>query len=229
MASYNGESFINEQIESILAQLDIGDELIITDDFSTDRTVEIIEKIRDTRICLYSNEKRLGYCKNFEKAISLAKGDLIFLSDQDDVWVQGKVDQLKKALENYDFVMSDAIVVDEKLNIINESHFKLRSVRQGFWYNLAKTRYVGAFMAFKKSLLEKALPFPKQHSFYSHDFWLMLIAEAYYKVHLIRTGLVLYRRHGKNASTGGEKSKNNLRKRLVMRSYCLLHVILRLR
>ena len=89
MTSYNGEKYIREQLDSILTQTYGNFELIICDDRSKDSTVEIIKDycIKDSRIKLYVNEKNLGFKKNFEKAISLCKGEYIALSDQDDIYV----------------------------------------------------------------------------------------------------------------------------------------------
>jgi len=225
MAAYNGEMYIREQIESILKQLKVNDELIISDDNSSDNTSEIIREIGDPRIKLIMNKGEKGYTKNFENALKESSGDIIFLSDQDDVWVDNKVEIMLKHLENSDMVISNAKIVDSQLQVINDSHFLLHDVKKGFWNNFLKTRYIGACMAFKRSVLEQALPFPKHQKYCAHDYWLTIVSEAYYKVSLEDSPLLLYRRHGKNASSGGHFSNNSLWIKIVVRLYAAINLI----
>lgn len=228
MATYNGEKYIKEQIYSILAQLSENDELIISDDYSTDNTLAVVNKINDKRIKVYLNELEKGYTKNFENAINKSSGDIIFLSDQDDVWCEGKIDLMLQELEYVTLVISDAKVVDGNLNLLKPSHFQEYGVKKGFLHNFLKTRYIGACMAFKRELLDKALPFPNNSKLCAHDYWITLIGEAYYKVALVNKPLLLYRRHGNNALTGGEGSTRSLYMKLKVRSYCLMQLLNRL-
>ena len=85
IATFNGEKFIQEQIQSILPQLGEDDEIVVSDDGSTDRTMEILELFKDKRIRLLVNEGKHGFIWNFENALRKAKGDVIFLCDQDDI------------------------------------------------------------------------------------------------------------------------------------------------
>lgn len=225
MAAYNGEVYLREQIESILKQLKVGDELIISDDNSRDNTSKIIREISDPRIKFIMNNGEKGYTKNFENALKESSGDIIFLSDQDDVWVDNKVEVMLKHLEDYDMVVSNAKIVDSQLKVIDDSHFRLYDVKKGFWNNFIKTRYIGACMAFKRDVLVKALPFPKHQKYCAHDYWLTLVSEAFYKVSLEEVPLLLYRRHGKNASSGGEFSKNSLWIKIVVRLYATINLI----
>ena len=225
MATYNGEQFISEQINSILKQLKDEDELIISDDGSSDKTTTIISEIKDPRIKFIVNDGEKGYTRNFENALKFSKGDIIFLSDQDDVWVDNKVEIMLKRLENSDMVVSNATIVDAQLKEISESHFQVYNVKKGFWNNFLKTRYIGACMAFKREVLNRALPFPKHQKYCAHDYWLTIVGEAFYKVTLEETPLLLYRRHGQNASSGGESSKNSLLKKIIVRIYCLLNLL----
>lgn len=225
MATYNGEQYISEQIDSILKQLKEEDELIISDDGSSDKTSTIISKISDQRVKFFINDGEKGYTKNFENALKNSTGDVIFLSDQDDVWIDNKVEIMLKSLENSDMVISNATIVDARLNEINESHFLQYNVKKGFWNNFLKTRYIGACMAFKREVLNRALPFPKHQKYCAHDYWLTIVGEAFYKVTLEETPLLLYRRHGQNASSGGESSKNSLLKKIIVRIYCLLNLL----
>ncbi len=225
MATYNGELYIEEQVNSILKQLRQDDELIISDDNSSDQTSAIIKRINDKRINFIINGGEKGYAKNFENALKRASGDIIFLSDQDDVWVDNKVELILKQLENFDMVVSNAKIVDVNLNVVDDSHFRLYNVKKGFWNNFLKTRYIGACMAFKREVLMKALPFPKQQKYCAHDYWLAIVSEAFFKVSLEKVPLLLYRRHGGNASSGGEKSNNTFFFKVYVRIYCLFNLL----
>ena len=96
MATYNGQKYLREQIESILCQLSANDELVISDDHSTDSTVDIIRSYGDSRIKMYANELTKGVTHNFENALNKSKGDIIFLADQDDVWLPNKISKMEK-------------------------------------------------------------------------------------------------------------------------------------
>lgn len=124
-------------------------------------------------------------------------------------------------------VISDAVIVDSELKSVFNSHFELNQTRKGFLINFLKTRYIGACMAFHRKILDKALPFPKNHRLCAHDYWLTVIGEGYYKVVLESTPLIKYRRHSENASTGGGKSPNSIAKRVKVRFYVLYELIKR--
>ena len=225
MATYNGEKYIKEQLGSILSQLAQNDEVIISDDHSTDNTLKVINLLNDSRVKVFLNTKEHGYTRNFENALEKSSGDIIFLADQDDVWTSNKVDISLKYLEKNDFVVSNCKIVDTNLNIINESHFQLRGVKRGFIHNLLLTRYIGACTAFKREVLIKSLPFPSNTNLAAHDYWICLIAELYFDVSLIEEPLVLYRRHHNNASNGGDKSKNSLLHKIKVRVYTLYNLL----
>ena len=227
LATYNGGKYIKEQLDSILCQLGDKDELIISDDGSSDDTISLINKIEDERIVLIINKETHGFTGNFENAINYSKGEIIFLSDQDDIWNKDKVELSLEALQDADLVVSDAEVVDKGLNQINPSHFNLYNVKTGFLNNFISTRYIGACMAFRRDILEKALPIPKQHKYCQHDWWFAIIAEYHYRVKIIEKPLIKYRRHGANASTGGTKSDNSIYKILYTRIYSLYNLLIR--
>lgn len=221
MATFNGEKYIKEQIDSILVQLNNDDELIISDDGSTDKTIEIINSYNDRRIKLLLFNSKC-YTKNFENALLNAKGDYIFLSDQDDIWLPGKVDACINTLQKHDFVVTDANVIDQNMNIIIESYFKFCKVKKGFLYNVMFTRYIGACMAFRKEVLSSILPIPKNDKYIAHDYWIACVCEKKYKVELIETPYLLYRRHDGNASAGVfGKSKLSLLQKIMKRIYIL--------
>jgi glycosyltransferase involved in cell wall biosynthesis len=223
MASFNGQIFISEQINSIIKQLSDEDELIISDDGSDDLTVEIINRfaIVDARIKLL-NGPRTGLVANFGNALKQAQGQYIFLADQDDVWEDNKVSIFLKHLEKTMLVISDCSVNDENLNVISESFFALNGSKNGVIKNMYKNSYLGCCMAFRKELLKDILPFPSQIPM--HDWWIGLVAEYRYSVKFIPERLIKYLRHGGNASPTAETSTSSLFTKLKYRlslMYCL--------
>ena len=143
IATYNGEKYIKEQLESILSQLETSDEVIVSDDNSTDNTLKIIQSFCDKRIKIYTNKGLKGYSSNFENALAKANGEYILLSDQDDVWLPNKVDTIINDLLKYDFVVTDAIVVNDNLETLIPSHFNHAHTKGGLLNNFFKTRYIG--------------------------------------------------------------------------------------
>jgi glycosyltransferase involved in cell wall biosynthesis len=225
LASYNGARYIGEQLRSILDQLGPGDEVVVSDDASTDDTVAVVRAVGDARIRVFENSTNLGYTRNFENALRQARGDLIFLADQDDVWLDGKVSTLERALRTADFVVSDARVVDGDLNELHASHGRLHHARTGFWANFSATRYIGACMAFRRDVLTRALPFPSNAALCAHDYWLAIVAERWFRTRYVDVPLILYRRHGSTASTGGDGSLNSLARKVLVRLYCGAHLL----
>jgi len=214
MATYNGEKFIKEQLDSILPQLSDEDEIIISDDGSTDTTLQILESYKDKRIHLYhSTHKNLIF--NFENALQRATGDLIFLCDQDDIWFEDKVEKYKKQLKKYYLVFSNAAMFWGNDKNDYELFFKDNVKKTGLWNNLYKVNFLGATLAFRKSVLQKALPFPKKIAM--HDIWIGLVAETMGQTHFIEEPLIHYRRHENTASTTGGKSENSLASKLKIR------------
>lgn len=221
MATYKGEAYVREQLESVLGQLSQGDEVIVSDDCSPDATVAVIEALDDARIRVLRNSANVGYSKNFERALAAATGDVVFICDQDDVWLPGKVETMVAALEDHDLVVADVMVVDQNLVVLEESHFARHGVRTGFLRNLHKTRYIGASMAMRRAVLELSLPLPPRSEYCAYDYWITLVGEAFFDVGLVASPQMLYRRHGSNASTGGARSTNSLAHQVTVRAYCL--------
>lgn len=222
MATYNGEKYIKEQMNSILMQLGNQDELIISDDQSSDGTVEIIHSFNDPRIHLIIHKADHGFVRNFENALKYAQGDYIFLSDQDDIWMPNKVEESLKELRKSDFVVSDCITINENEKVISQSRIDDYHIKTGFWRLMIKTRYLGCCMAFKRSVLDSALPFPKNTYLMEHDLWLASVAECYYKTTLIYKPLIKYRRHGENVSDGGFTRGYSLPVKIYRRLYRLI-------
>ncbi|MFH5835240.1 glycosyltransferase [Proteiniclasticum sp. C24MP] len=225
IATYNGEKFIKEQIDSIILQLSDIDEIIISDDHSDDSTIEIIRSYNDPRIKIFYNKKQRGFTNNFANALSEAKGEYIFLADQDDVWLENKVSITLEKLGKYDFVISDADTVDASLNVINSSRFEEYNIKNGFVRNLIKTRYLGCCMAFNRRVLKSLFPFPENVEYCPHDLWITLISEYYFKCEVIDKPLILYRRHQTNVSCGGFSKGRPFHKKLMGRLYCLKAVL----
>ncbi len=193
MATYNGEKYVAEQLRSILVQLQPTDEVIISDDGSTDHTCAIIESFQDARIQLLHNDSH-HFKWNFHNALIHAKGDIIFLSDQDDVWMEGKYDRCVAELQNYDLVVTDNIVTDKDLQPIYPSFFQYYHSGTGLLKNSIKSTYYGSCMAFRKRVLQEALPFPKTNEI-GHDIWIGLVGEMVGKVKFIPQPYLYYRRH----------------------------------
>ena len=203
MATYQGTRYVQEQVQSILDQLAPCDEIVVCDDASSDDTVQKIRDIDSNQIRLYVNEKRLGYVRNFQKAVHLSKGDLVFFSDQDDVWLPDKVSMITERLAASGCVVSDARVVDEALAVTASSFFKMRDCTKPTFLNvLAKPRFIGATMACTRSYLLTLLPFPPA---IPHDFWITLNALWDDQLAIIDQQLILYRRHSATASVSAKQ------------------------
>ena len=200
MASYNGEKYIKKQIETILENLNYSDELVISDDGSSDMTIEIIKSFEDNRIKLLNGPKK-GLKKNFENAIKNSSGDIIFLADQDDIWMKNKVNKVVKCFNSNDYILiqHDAIVVDDNNSVMFESFAEHRKVKTGIVKNLIKNSYHGCCIAFRKELKKEILPIP--NNIYLHDEWIGLVAELNGKTYFLNEKLMEYRRHSQNTSS----------------------------
>lgn len=225
IATYNGGKYLNEQIQSILMQLSDNDELIISDDGSTDDTISIIGKFADKRIKLFHNKNKKGVAHNFENALSHASGEYIFLSDQDDIWAENKVKVVLRILETYDCVLHNAQLIDAEGNFLNSDLFSIYRTRTGYINNLIRNTFVGCCMAFKKNILKYALPIPDDIKM--HDMWIALISEKKGRTKLINQNLIFYRRHDSNASTTSDKSKFSKSYQLKYRLQMLLYTLFR--
>lgn len=202
MATYNGEKYLKEQLDSILKQIKSSDELIISDDGSTDSTRIIIKEYQKEYKNIYLIDgPKMGVQKNFENALKTSQGDIIFLSDQDDIWMDDKVNEVLEAFQNPNVVLilHDAQIVDQNGQVIEDSFFEHRGSKSGLFENLWKNSYLGCCMALRRSVLECSLPFPPKIEM--HDWWIGLIGEMMGEVRLIDKPLLKYRRHGENVSS----------------------------
>ncbi len=228
MATYNGSAYIEEQINSFINQTRKPDELIITDDCSTDNTLEIIRDIQKKapfKIIFSQNKERLGYSSNFNAALSKTTGDIIFLSDQDDFWFPEKIEKTLKIFSenlNIGLIINDVEITGEYLKPTGVS--KLKQIQRS---GRKEDQFVmGCAVSVRRSHLEMCLPIPKTEAL-SHDKWIVGIAQAL-KVKLINKEILqYYRRHGNNTSEAVFNSvasikkidtyKKNLKKALSMR------------
>lgn len=229
--TYNGEKFILSQLNSILIQLSEKDEIIISDDSSSDNTINLIKSLKDNRIIISENNKFRSPVYNMENALKLAKGDFIFLADQDDIWEDNKVEEIMKNLQVYNLVISDASIIDQDEKIITESYFNWKKSGKGFWKNFSKNSYIGCAMAFDRKILTASLPFPKKLAM--HDVWIGLMAEVFGKVLFLDKKLILYRRHDANLTysinrTEDKLSDNSLLYKLSYRFIILLNILIRI-
>jgi glycosyltransferase involved in cell wall biosynthesis len=225
MATCNGEKYIKEQLDSILCQLGKDDEVVVSDDESSDATVDMLKQYNDERIKIYHHQKQLqkfkfGYAAcNFENALNHAQGDIIFLADQDDVWLPNKVEAMAAGLENSDLVLSNCTIVDDKLVVIYPSCFKSMNVQTGIAKNIFRAKYLGSCMAFHKKVLPLFLPFPQN---VPHDLWIGLTVFSKGKVLLLSTPTMLYRRHNATVTPAEPKrNKHSLFFKLSWRYYVI--------
>lgn len=198
---YNGGRYITEQMESILGQLGERDEVLVSIDQAIDGSMTVLERYArsDKRVRLLRGPGK-GVVKNIQYAMRAASGEIIFLSDQDDVWLDKKVEKVMKAFSNPDVsaVLHNAEIVDENLRKTGQTTFEWRESRPGFLKNFLKNSYIGACMAFRSELKEYIFPIPDK--IFMHDYWIGARAEEVGKVVLIREPLLLYRRHSSNVT-----------------------------
>lgn len=220
IATYNGGNYIREQICSILQQLTEDDEIIISDDGSTDNTITILESFHDQRIKIFENHRKHGFIWNFENALLKATGDVMFLCDQDDIWKPDKVRVILNALRNHDMVLHDAEIIDKDGNIKGDRYSERLHKYKGFWSNIWRTRWLGCCMAFKRNVLDYALPFPSH--IVGHDGWISAVGLVKFNYYYIPDTLMYYRRHDRNTSTAFGKSHNSIYFMLIQKRLWLL-------
>lgn len=200
MTSYNGAHYIIEQIDSILCQLNQEDELLISDDGSTDGTIEIIEEYskNDGRVKLYKN-KGLGVIRNFEYVIKKCSNDIIFLSDQDDIWKKNKVESVKNSfLQTGKKVILHNGVDFKKKTLLNKEMKLVKKKHRGVIANIIRSNYWGCCIAFDREILFDIVPFPK--NVVAHDQWIGLIAEFKQEVFFLNEDLIFHRLHETNVT-----------------------------
>lgn len=209
MCTYNGARYLQEQLDSFKSQTRMPDELVVCDDASKDETVEIIEAFASEvsfNVRVFANERNLGSTKNFERAISLCKGDIIFLSDQDDVWLPVKLARIEALMTKSPDtagVITDALIVNESLKPLGFSFWRATKFGRGQQKRAMKGKlgtlvkhfnssFSGATFAFRTELRDLVLPIP---AYWTHDAWIVLMVAALKKLVVLPEPLNLWRQH----------------------------------
>lgn len=210
MATYNGEKYIREQLDSILKQSIQDFELVIADDNSSDRTFYILKEYakNDTRIKIYKNDKNIGFIKNFEKAISLCSGEYIALSDQDDIWFLNHLEILKKNIKDNFLICADAELYNgSPLSTLMSETLSLDYIPKEniFFYLLFNNFVQGAAMMINRKLLKFITNFSDNQGFF-HDHVLALYAAYYEKLNYINLPIMYYRQHNGTVTQNKKKS-----------------------
>ena len=227
MCTYNGEAYIKEQLDSILKQSYSNLEIIITDDKSSDKTIEIIKEYQrdDERIKFYENEINLGFLKNFEKAISLCSGDYIALADQDDIWKLNKLETFIQAIQGHSLVYSDAIIIDKESKEVGielvrpKSNLCKGACNKAFFLNNFVS---GNTMMFQKELVEHILPIPEKMSY--HDIWIGYVASTYGEITYTQEAMTYYRKYEGQVTHQGDIIPSNIFARLEYKKNLRLKV-----
>lgn len=224
MCTCNGEAHVKEQLESILAQTLPPSELVVSDDASTDNTVEIVSSFKQKcpfPLTVLCNKSRLGVCRNFENAIRHCSGDIIFLSDQDDIWMPAKLEIIMAAFESHPscgYVFSNADLIDKQgMDIGRDLWTSLefdekRQARYAGGEQLSVmlrlfTLAYGMTMALRADLIPRLVPFECRFSrAIVHDGWISLFLSSIgaYGVAVPRS-LVKYRQHEKQLASAGKR------------------------
>ncbi|MFY8089902.1 MAG: glycosyltransferase family 2 protein [Chitinophagaceae bacterium] len=215
MATYNGEKYLLQQVESLINQTYKNIEINIVDDCSKDKTVRIVKELQKQypQIKLFENNMNLGVTKTFEKAISLATGSFIAICDQDDIWELNKIEILVDEIGTFDAVYSNSLLVDANGNSLNKSFTSIMNMKT---YNsgapfLLSNSVPGHTILMKKTLVEKILPFPEHILF---DLWIGFCAAGNNGIKFVDKTLVKYRQHETN-TIGTRDSKNKKQKEAV--------------
>ena len=227
LATYNGAAFVAEQIGSILNQLGANDEIVVVDDGSKDQTLEIVRSVGDPRIRIFPNERNMGVNGAFARAIGLAKNDIVFLSDQDDVWTADRKDMMLKAFADprVDVVAGNYRLIDRNGDPVpgtlapdlrsEESRARWANLRRIF---LGTQNYYGCAMAFRARIRQSILPYPL--GIECHDIWIGMLAVVADSIVHIDAPVLLHRVHGNNASI----IRRPLLKKLASRVILSYHV-----
>ncbi len=230
LCTYNGEKFLKEQIDSILNQTMKVNEIVICDDISTDNTLSLLDDYSNKNLNLfkiYKNEINLKSVKNFEKAIELCSGDIIFLSDQDDIWVENKVEDYVNHFNNHpniNVLASNGYCIDQNSNVHEKYAFWdapqfLKDLNIEFDYYKIITHIsniaTGASMAFRKSIVPEILPFPLMNNFH-HDEWIAIISSSTNSFDLLNKKYFYYRIHDNQQVGGIFYEKKIRRKKMIL-------------
>lgn len=220
LATYNGAKYLTDQLASFAFQTRLPDELIVCDDLSNDKSIEILNSFADTSpfpVRIVRNEQNLGITRNFEKALSLCVGDLIFLSDQDDVWDKEKLSIVSSIFEKYpDFnvIINDAMYTDE--NLVPAGLTVLQKVLN--FSGRKKDHIAGCSTAITKQFRDFILPFPKNNC-PAHDAYIHRWANLLDTKIVIGNVLQSWRIHGENNSDSEMNNANAISKAMLYKKY----------
>tara|TARA_B110000503_G_scaffold38603_1_gene63397 strand:- start:3472 stop:4443 length:972 start_codon:yes stop_codon:yes gene_type:complete len=201
LATYNGAAYLSAQLQSFVEQERMPDELVVSDDCSTDDTVDLLREFSKSapfEVKILLNNNRLGYVGNFNRALGSTSGDMVFLSDQDDVWLSQKIHKVIEFSRDKKEVllfMNDAEIVDCLLSKTGLS--KLGQLLSAGYPSNAFV--MGCCCAIRRDLLDLCLPIPA--GFSGHDSWIVAFAYGLNSVCVLEEVLQLYRRHDSNEST----------------------------
>ncbi len=230
MTAYNGGKYIAAQIGSILPQLDPGDEIVLCDDASTDDTLTIVEGIGDSRIRILRGLVNRGVLATVDRCLREASGEIVFLSDQDDIWFEDKVARVLGIFQSrpdVTLVLSDAKVIDDRGEVLAPRYLGLREGTGPGWVralrSIASNRYLGCAVAFRRTTLDYCLPIPPTVPM--HDMWIGILSDIYGRSYYIGRPLMAYRRHGHNATL---PRRGSLRQIVVWRYRLLRELAVRL-
>ncbi len=200
LATHDGAAWVEAQVRSILEQLGPDDELVVVDDASMDETVEVVEAVGDDRIRLSRNETNVGYVRTFERALGRARGAYLLLSDQDDLWVPGRLETMVAALQHEAVVATSVAVLGQPLD---PPRWPLRAAdSHRYAANLAALLvgvrwYFGCAMGLRRDVLDVVLPFPPWLT-ESHDLWIGLVGNVVHEMGHLEAASVQRRLHGAN-------------------------------
>jgi glycosyltransferase involved in cell wall biosynthesis len=200
MATYNGAKFLEAQMDSLLAQTYPNIEIVAVDDCSKDNTFEILERYaaKHSHIRVFRNASNLGYTRNFEKAVSLAIGEYISFSDQDDIWMPEKTTLLMNAIGDHPMIYSDSQLVSEDLQPLwKHSDLKNQTPFDSCLYFAIDDCVAGHSLIMKRSIAVAAMPYPKEAAY---DLWLPFFATLYGEIQYINTAFVQWRQHRSNVT-----------------------------
>lgn len=229
IATYNGERYIREQVESILHQLDCEAEIVIVDDASTDGTIRILENFSDSRICIIRHNQNLGVLRTFERALGEATGEVLFLCDQDDVWQPEKVEKVIRIFDadpSVTLVLTNGEMVDSSGHSLGKALHDTGRIPLGLIANLIKNRYQGSVMAFRREVLEAALPFPRDIPM--HDAWIGLVNSIVGRAQYNPAELIKYRQHDRSLTKRRHGPVGRMIAQRWMLAACLLRRLFRL-
>jgi hypothetical protein len=228
IATYNGSRFVEEQLRSILDQLGPDDEVMVIDDGSQDDTVTVLRRLSDERVRVHVNERNTGHVTAFEAAIQEARGQLIFLADQDDVWLPGRVRLLSDGLKNRTYVASNWSILGEQSGMHGRPLLASKETSTP-WRNIGRLYlgsipYFGCAMAFRREALSLLLPFPPMVE--AHDHWIALAGNMDGGIEHLPQATVARRLHENNLTAGRRSMGMVLRTRLKL-TFLLATILVR--